>query len=612
MKKQYFWACMLLAPAFVACSDVSLSDVNTDIAVQVNDLTLPIQMDEVKLSTMLDVDDDSKIKIINGEYAVVVDGTFESDAIHVDPIIIKAADIASASELMGKARPAASGKRAASRASDADRKAIAAYALSKLKQTVSANTDKVHEAIEKLSKIGVSTSFKYDIRITNAALFNVIRQIHLENFVVKAPRGIIGDIQLTTSGGTFKADYDPKTGLISFSGQDIVSADGVLHLAGHISGLDENLLKDAFKTVTASNGRAAKSGEKEFAINEEIGVESGEITVYDTDFIDQALSDEDMFKNLGDQLTFDSSASLEDIVINSVSGDFQYDVNDVALDDVMLTDIPDLLRESGTDIRLDNPQIYLYLNNSVVDGNDKAVGASARMNIAAFDDNGASRNYELTELIEANDRANYIYLSPRALSDEQKYEGYATAKHVAFTSLGNVLSSIGEGGGLPTKLAINTLDTHVGADNVTDLPLGVDYSLTGSYAFVAPLTLSADSRIKYTDTIDGWAEDTEGIVIDNLTIDASATTDVPFELLLRVYPINARGERIGTATDLVIPANAKNTPVTINVAGGIRDLDGIKLDVTAVAKDVRTLNPGMNISLSGIKAKVSGKYETDF
>lgn len=613
MKKYTFWACMLMAPAaIVSCSDINLGDLNTDIAVQVRDLTIPLQMDEVKLSTMLDVDDDSKIKVVNGEYAVVVDGTFESDAIHVDPIVIKAADIEGATDTMGKSRPSASGRKAKRHIDTSDRQAVAAYALSKLKQAVAANADKVHEAIEKLSQIGVETSFQYDVRIADGSFFDKINQIHLENFTVKAPRGLIGDIQLTTTGGTFKADYDTKTGIVSFSGQDIVSTDGVLHISGHISGIDENLLGDAFKAVASSNGRAAKGSDKEFAIDEEIGVESGELMVYDVDFKDQNQTVDEMYDSLTDELSFTSQAKMEDIVINSVSGDFQYDVDDVSLDDVSLDDIPNLLRESGTDIRLDNPQIYLYLNNTVVDGNDKAVGASAKMNIAAFDDNGASRDYILTGLIEANEKDNYLYLSPRPIADEQKYEGFTTAKHVAFNSLGSVLSSVGgEEGGLPTKLAINTFNTHVGADNVTELPLGVDYNLTGRYAFVAPLALSADSRIKYTDTIDGWAEDTEGIVVNKLVLNASATTDVPFELLLRVVPVNARGERLGTATDLVLPANAKNAPIEITISGDIHDLDGIKLDVTAVAKEVRTLTPDMNISLSGIKVKVSGQYETE-
>lgn len=613
MKKYTFWACMLMAPAaIVSCSDINLGDINTDVAVQVRDLTLPVQMEQVKLSTMLDVDDDSKIKVINGEYAVVVDGTFESDAIHVDPIVIKAADIEGATDTMGKSRPSASAKKAQRHIDASDRKAVAAYALSKLKQAVAANADKVHEAIEKLSKIGVETAFQYDVRIADASFFDKLNQIHLENFTVKAPHGLIGDIQLTTTGGTFKADYDTKTGIVPFSGHDIVSSDGVLHISGHISGIDENLLNDAFKTVASSNGRAAKGNEKEFAIDEEIGVESGELMVYDVDFKDQNQTVDEMYDSLTDELAFTSQAKMEDIVINSVSGDFQYDVDDVSLDDVKLNDIPDLLRESGTDIVLDNPQIYLYLDNGVVDGNGKAVGASAKMKITAFDDNGASEEYPLTGLIEANEKDNYIYLSPRAIADEQKYEGFATAKHVAFNELGSVLSSVsGKEGGLPTKLAINTFNTHVGADNVTDLPLGVDYSLSGRYAFVAPLALSEDSRIKYADAIDGWAEDTEGLVINKLKLKLNATTDVPFELRLCVIPINSRGEHVGTFTELVLPANAKNAPVSITIKGDIRDLDGVKFNVTAVAKEVRTLAPDMNISFSDIKVTVSGQYETE-
>lgn len=632
MKKQYFWACMLMAPAFVACSDISLNDVNTDVAVHVNDLVLPLQLDGVKLSTMLDIEDDSQIKVINGEYAVVVEGNFESASIKVDPIVVPASTAKATDEKMTKSRPEKHESAKVKRhAGTADHTAVAEYALSQVKMVIAANADEIHDAIKKLSEIKADTRFEYTINIGQyGTLFDKVNQLHIENFTIKAPKGIIfGYLRLTTEGGTkkYEASYDSETGLVTFSGNDIVSSDGQLHIEGEISGFNSHLLDGALKDMTASSrGRKSTSTEsnesnasKSFSYDEEVGVESGGIVIYDDDFKNQSQSHDEMFDSLDDEVGFSSASTMDDITINSVSGSFNYDVEDVALDDVNLSDIPDMLNESGTDIRLDNPQIYLYLNNSVIDGDGKAVGATAKVAITANnDDKGSSHHYEIDESINVDEAENYIYLSPHEVSNEEKYKDEASgldfseAEHVTFSDLGNVLSGPDEDGGLPTSININTFDTHVGSEDVHELALGQEFGIKGSYVFVAPLAMSEDSRIKYTDTIDGWAEDTEGLVINKLMLNANATTDVPFELKLRVIPINAQGKRIGQAEGtLILPAHAQGAPISFVIEGDIRELDGIKIDATATSKEVRALAPDMNISLEGIKVTVSGEYDTE-
>lgn len=629
MKKKYFWACMLMAPAFVACTDISLSDVNTDVAVRVNDLALPLQVDNIKLSTMLDVDDDSQIKVLGGEYAFVVEGDFQSDPIHVDPIVVKATDTNATNDVMKKQRPGASksASKAKQRVDFNDPKAVAEYALSQLKQAVGANADEIHEAIQHLSEIQANTHFEYNISIGQYdGLFEKVNQVHLENFTVKAPRGILfGYLRLTTEGGSkrYEASYDSKTGLVTFSGQDIVTSDGMLHIEGEIDGFNGDLLENALKDAVASSQtrKAGKTDQeksaKSFSFDEEVGVERGEVVVYDTDFKNVNQSIDEMYNSLDNELPFSAQADLEDITINSVSGTFSYDVNDVALEDIDLSDIPDVLSESGTDIRLDNPQIYLYLNNTVIDGAQHAIGATAKMAITANDDKGHSHIYDIDNVVEVDQAKNYIYLSPRAVSNDKKYKDeeadldFGSAKHVAYAGLSNVLSSLSEDSGLPKHLNINTYDTHVAGNDVQDLALGKDYGLDGHYVFVAPLALSEDSRIKYTDTIDGWGEDTGDLNITRLSLQATATTDVPFELLLRITPIDAEGKRIAETSTIVLPANAKATPLQVLFEGDIQGLDGIKVDATATSKEARALTPDMNISLDGIKIKVSGEYDSE-
>lgn len=608
---------LMASAAFVSCSDINLSDLNSEVEVQVRDLTLPVKLDKIKLSTMLDIEDDSKIQVRNGEYAIVVDGEFESDAICVEPIVIKASNIDGTKDTMGKSRPGSSSAAKQKHRAGLDANIVAVYALSQLKKAVAANADKVHEAIQKLTQIEVETHFTYSVTLGNPDLFKVVGQVHLQNLSVLAPRGVIGHMTLTTTDGkSYDADYDSKTGVISFAKHDIVTSDGVLNLAGDVQGFDANLLEDALKDTAASKSRAARAekSSKDFSIDEEVGINAGELVVYDIDFKEQDQSIDEMYDSLADDLDFTAEAEMQDIVINSVSGSFAYDVDDVALEDVSLNDIPSILHESGTNIVLDNPQIYLYLENSVIDGADNPVGATASMSITSADDKGRSHTYDMDNQIEIDQVENYLYLAPHAVDDSKKYDGFEDAKHVAFSELGKVLSNLDKnmGDGFPTKLNITTHDTHVAADNVQDLALGKEYGLSGHYYFLAPLALTENSRLKYTESFDGWAEDTKDLVISKFGLDASVTTDVPCELVLRVIPVNSRGERYGNiAAEMLIPANAKGAPINVVITGDIRDLDGVKIDVTAVSKEARVLTPDMNISLSDLKVKVSGNYDAE-
>ena len=88
MNKKTYLAIMLAAPLATACvnSDYDLSDINTEVEVPVKDLIVPIELKDFSLNSVIDINENDKIKEVNGEYAVVVDGDFESDKINVDPI----------------------------------------------------------------------------------------------------------------------------------------------------------------------------------------------------------------------------------------------------------------------------------------------------------------------------------------------------------------------------------------------------------------------------------------------------------------------------------------------------------------------------------------------
>ena len=101
----------LLAVVSTACIDdnYDLSDIDTTTRVQVNDLTLPVNIDAITLSDIITFDEDSKIKpvVIGGKefYALSETGDFESDAIYINKVTADAPSLNPTEETLDRILP---------------------------------------------------------------------------------------------------------------------------------------------------------------------------------------------------------------------------------------------------------------------------------------------------------------------------------------------------------------------------------------------------------------------------------------------------------------------------------------------------------------------------
>ena len=88
----------ILAMAATACIDdaYDLNDIDTTVRLSVNDLVIPINLDKIELSSVIDIDEtdpNADIQIVNGEYAYVNRGDFTSGGISIPTVLIKSAQI---------------------------------------------------------------------------------------------------------------------------------------------------------------------------------------------------------------------------------------------------------------------------------------------------------------------------------------------------------------------------------------------------------------------------------------------------------------------------------------------------------------------------------------
>ena len=615
MNKKYFYIGLLLTLPLQSCidSDYNLSDLDTNVTVPVNNLTLPLNMESLTLHTVLDLDENSQVKEHNGQYAVVVEGTFESDPIQVDNFNMNGADI---ENIVGKATKSTGNARARVKKTKSGEleRLVAQYTLPTEKTNVSISGKDVTEAIQSLKSVNVNTSISTKVNIDKEKKLNdVVKSMRVENFSFKVPKGLEGSLTLKTKDGKqYTTDkIDSKTGVAEFDAEEIVIPDGEFDMEFNVSSLNEEILEQTLDQIKENDN---------FSVEDNFGVNDGAIGIYDSDFKDEYKdkTEEEKYNALPDELNYVSEQEMSDISVEDFSGDLDYAVEDVNIEPIDLSDVPDLLNQTGTYLNFTNPQLYLSLNNPVADGAEQTVPASTKFEITSVNKDGKENTYSLDqgEEIVADAADNYFYLSPKTVENADKYESFEQAEHVKFSTLGQILSGGDEATslGIPTQLVVKAIDTRVKADNIQNFKLGQEFApISGRYVFYAPLSLTPGSRIRYQEEYDGWnTEELDDITISALKVSCDVTTDVPFALDVKMTPIDKFGKRLTncTATGKVVSKAQKQT-LELVMTGEIKNLDGIVIDAYATAESEDTLAPGMQINMENIKASVSGKYQSE-
>lgn len=611
---KYFYYGLLMALPLQSCinGDYDLSDVNTDVMVPVENLSVNVNMSDITLHTVLDIEEDGLIKEIDGKYAVVVEGEFETEKITVDKFNMTGAEI---DKIESKTKKSQAGKANLPQKTISTgelENLLATYMLPNEKTKVSVNAKDISDAIKSLKNLNLNTKISTKINLDKAnALKDILDSVRVRNLVFKIPRGFEGTLKvIDKSGHAIVADeLDSKSGIAIFDSEDIVSPDGTLDLEFDVTGINEDVLNETIDQINKY---------KDFTLEDEYGVEEGAIAVTERDFSDNYndRSNKEKYDALPDELEYESEQEMNDVAIEDFSGELDYKVKEFDIDPIGLEDLPDVLSQTGTYLEFTNPQIYLEINNPIKDGNDKVITAQTDLEIASIDEKGGESKYKLDEgeLLTADEEINTFYLSPFKVADEEKYGDYTDAEHIGFSSLGKVLTggSSEQSLGIPKKLIVKATDTKVVSDHVDHFKLGTEYdAIEGKYIFYAPLSLTEGSRIKYSDTIDGWNDDTiDDILISRLIVTCNATTDIPFGIQLKATPIDKYGKRMNVSGSTEVKANAQGENIELILDGDIQFLDGVVLDATASAASSETLRPNMTIKLANIKATVTGKYQS--
>lgn len=563
---------------FSGCIDdkYDLSDIDTTVRLEVNDLTLPINLDEILLENIISTPKEGDIiQIVDDEYVLIRKGEFESSDLEVKPIHISHPTTTPSISVFRPSLPAGAPARAVPAS-------VSFYIHEKEASPIDYSYDDVSKEIVEMTGLGASWTINYNVSVV--AKGNETSTFHLKNFVFQLPAGLEG----TPSIGR----YNPDDGLLTIENYTV--KDNHLDFVMDVTGIDAK--QAHVKFIPGKNGQ---NGSLE--INTATGVIDGEIIL---ELDDISIS------GIPEELTVTTDLVLSDITINQFSGKIKYEDSAFTIAPVELNDLPDVLNQSGTSISLVNPQIYIRVENPFA---GKDVSVSTGFSLTATRQEGTPVTAEINDKMFSFTQApvSSYCLSPEKpakyyVDPEDADYNFANANPVGFTGLATIL----KGNGLPKAIDISLTPTTA---VVNDFRLGTYSPVKGNYLFYSPLALGADSQIEYSSTEDGWAdEDLNKLTIQHLKVTTEITNDLPFDIALTAKPLSTSGPIEDASVTPVTVKGGSTQNITIEVTGTIRNLDGIEFSAKATSENnAPSLKPTQHIALKNTKVTVKGYYDDE-
>lgn len=559
----------LMAVSMASCIDdkYDLDNLDKTSEFKLVDLTLPVNVSEVKLDQIIKLDENSSLKVVemNGKevYAVVQSGDFESQSLQIKDIQTSTPQIATTYV-------------------EFDVVTVEGQHDFQLRdvppQPLTYTADNVDDYITGLTGIYMEKEpsvLTMEVNLEGATDI----EYELSKLRILMPKGL----QVNPVAGY---DYNPGSGVLTIDKVGVKNGKGAISL--EITGME---LTD----------------EARFE-NQKLIYESS-IT-----FKEATLSVKSGNTSLVPRLVrFAINSTLTALHITSFSGDVHYDLKGEGLDipSVSLGDLPDFLSQGNTTLRLANPQLYVGVESNPVA--EYGLNFSTGMRLTKIYGQSATGSYEPERRIETSTdkygAGPYDFvLSP---TDPKSYpDQFArNIEHIPFPGMSDVL----DGAGLPDRIEIELLKPEIPTHHVDHFKLQEYSALKGHYEFLAPLAFKPEGTvIIYSDTFDDWgSEDLDKLTLNAITVDADALSTLPLDAKLHITPLADEISDL-KVSDIILKASPDTQHITLGVTGTIRNFKGITIEAVVNPANENVIAPDQTITLTNLKANVSGSYVTDF
>lgn len=551
--------------AMTSCVDdnYDLSDIDTTTAIKINNLTVPVRLNSIKLDDVLDIEEDGLIsKFIDAEgnefYAIQKGGDFSAEPFTIKPVVSKSGPLNGIDPItFGTLYIPEDG----SLSLPMEQNVSFTYKL-----------NDVDPAVKEVISMTMSPQAPLFINLTFEGMANT----KIEDLRIHIPSMLVVE------------NYTVKNEILEIPSM-VSDGNGNLILPQPIR---VNMLNINTENVFDQNNNTY-----EMSFEDYLGIAEGTIIGYQ-----------------GTSVSPVAKFEMSGFTANRVTARIDYMVENPSIPDVDLGDIPDFLAEPETNLILSNPQLYIWVSNPT------SLPVSSKLSLIPYREDIASYAREI-EL----DFNKSVAMSPNpqasnlALYDEYAALGDGYATPIPFSGLTEILS----GNGLPSSIRVNLDNTSI-SGILNEFVLGEDngdeikYNLEGKYTFFTPLAFGEGSQIIYQKKeTDFFTEDNfEDVKVSHLQLSAYPTTNIPFSVELTIYPLNKQGERINgkngyISASAIVPAYADGkTILDLNLNEEFTGLDGVEYIVKVDNLQGESLTPQQFVQLDNIRATLSGEYIT--
>lgn len=421
-------------------------------------------------------------------------------------------------------------------------------------------------------------------------------------------------LMFTKTGVEFNARLDEGYTLIFPDYIEVESnekdwiAEGNKMILTKVGGLEIDLYTRIYFQITGvnfkdENGNKVNDAKFEYNDNEidNSSIKLGGAVKLDGDIFVSAKN------SYGGNINLGANIHSENMIFRSVTAVVDPKV-DIEIDPIRIDDLPDFLSDNNVVLDLTDPRIYITLTNpSPVSVDVNATLKSYKNNIsqgtAALDNINIPKNCE-----------DYL------ICVNQMKEGENAKKDTLFVKVDNMSDLIKN---IPDRIEITDVETSVVQNDVT-IELDRDYTIITDYRVDTPLQFGQDTRIEYTENMDGWDADLEDMKFNEVVASMTVTNAIPLGINLKGVAIDNTGKPLKDVTvnlNVDIASGSINNPTTQDVnftltttSGTIEGLDGIKLTVIANASkntSDETLNENQYMQFENIKLRLVGGITMD-
>lgn len=309
----------------------------------------------------------------------------------------------------------------------------------------------------------------------------------------------------------------------------------------------------------------------------------------------------------GGNINLGANIHSENMIFRSVTAVVDPKV-DIEIDPIRIDDLPDFLSDNNVVLDLTDPRIYITLTNP------SPVSVDVNATLKSYKNNISQGTAALENINIPKNCDDYTICVNQ---NKDRWDDTDNMMYVKVDNMSDLIKNI------PDRIELTDVETSVVPEEVT-IDLDRNYRIITDYKVDTPLQFGPDTRIEYTENMDGWDADLEDMEFDRVEASMNVINEIPLGVRMTAKAIDVNGnvlENVKVDMDVEIKAGEIGAPTTQNVNftlttddGRIAGLDGIEISVVASVdnnvSDV-TLNENQTMQFTEIKLRLVGGITMD-